>query len=151
MDNFHFKSHKKSDKYCQEQCNPNTVMEKLEMSKINSQACEQSFKWLNRFKNMKQMNQARFKFFFLYMVDIHNLHIENKVDSIANPLSKERIKNIMSNRNDSLPNNQAYLHDNQTNKQSTSNLKSKSNFDDNRVSPSCSESQESTESPIIVL
>ena len=72
-------------------------MEKLGIETINSQACEQAFKWLNRFKNMKKMNQCCFKFFFLYMVDMHNLHIEKKVDSIANPLSKERLENISLN------------------------------------------------------
>ena len=73
-------------------------MKKLDIENINSPACEQAFKWLNGFKNMKKMNQGRFKFFFLYMVECHNLHIEKKVHTIANPLSHERIENIRSKK-----------------------------------------------------
>ena len=32
------------------------------------------------------------------MVDNHNLHIENKVQSVTNPLSKERLQNIKLNK-----------------------------------------------------
>ena len=36
------------------------------------------------------MNEARFKIFLLYMIDLHNLHIENRVDLAANPLNEKR-------------------------------------------------------------
>ena len=90
VDKFHFPVHKKTDKYCQENCNPNKELQKLNISKQNSPACEQAFKWLNEFKNLKTMNESRFKFFLLYVIDLHNLHIENRVDLIANPLNKKR-------------------------------------------------------------
>ena len=43
--------------------NLNIVLMELGMSKVNTPACDQDFKWLNRFKNMKTMNESRFKFF----------------------------------------------------------------------------------------
>ena len=36
------------------------------------------------------MNEARFKQFIIYMIDLHNLHIENQVDLAANPLNMKR-------------------------------------------------------------
>ena len=87
VDKFHFPGHKKRDTYCQENCNPNIELKKLNITKLNSPACEQAFKWLNAFKNIKNMNESRFKFFLLYIVDLHNLHIEGNVDLIANPLN----------------------------------------------------------------
>ena len=90
VDKFHFPGHKKSDSYCRENCNPNTELKKLDIKEINSPACEQAFKWINAFKNLKTMNEARFKFFLLYMIDLHNLHIEDKVSEIANPLNANR-------------------------------------------------------------
>ena len=72
VDKFHFPGHKKTDKYCQENCNPNIELKKLEIKKQNTPACEQAFKWLNAYKNLKTMNEARFKMFLLYMIDLHN-------------------------------------------------------------------------------
>ena len=45
---------------------------------------------------MKTMNESRFKFFLLYMIDLHNLHIENRVDLISNPLNEKRDNKIKS-------------------------------------------------------
>ena len=90
VDKFHFPGHKKSDKYCQDNCNPNSELKKVGITKQNTPACEQAFKWLNKFKNLKTMNEARFKMFLLYMIDLHNLHIENRVDLAANPLNEKR-------------------------------------------------------------
>merc|ERR1719318_1819254 len=44
------------------------------------------------------MNEAHFKFFLLYMIDLHNLHIENKVSSVANPLNKNRKLDILASK-----------------------------------------------------
>ena len=90
VDRFHFPGHKRTDKYCQENCNPNSELQKLGIKKQNTPACEQAFKWLNAFKNLKTMNEPRFKMFLLYMIDLHNLHIENRVDLAANPLNERR-------------------------------------------------------------
>ena len=92
VDKFHYPDHKKTDKYCRENCNPNIELKKLGIKEINSPACEQAFKWINCFKNLKTMNQPRFKFFLLYMIDLHNLHIEGNISSLANPLNKDRIE-----------------------------------------------------------
>ena len=90
VDKFHFPRHKKTDKYCQESCNPNKVLKDLEIEKLNSPACEQAFKWFNEFKNIKSMNEPRFKFYLLYMIDLHNMHIEGQVQVKANPLNIDR-------------------------------------------------------------
>ena len=90
VDRFHFPGHKKSDKYCQENCNPNVELQKLGISKQNTSACDQAFKWLNQFKNLKTMNEARIKMFLLYMINLQNHHIENTVAVAANPLNDHR-------------------------------------------------------------
>ena len=87
VDKFHYPGHKKSDSYCRENCNPNIELKKLGINEINSPACEQAFKWINCYKNLKTMNESRFKFFLLYMIDIHNLHIEGSIKA-SNPLDK---------------------------------------------------------------
>ena len=68
--------------YCREHCNPRNVPE---LKKVNTVICEQTFKWLNNYKSVKSMNEPHFFFTTLYMVDLHNLHIEKKLRSMANP------------------------------------------------------------------
>ena len=36
------------------------------------------------------MNEPRFKFYLLYMIDLHNMHIEGQVQVKANPLNIDR-------------------------------------------------------------
>ena len=97
VDKFHFPGHKVTDKYCRENCNPVLELKKLEIEVTNTPACEQAFKWINAFKNLKTMNEAHFKFFLLYVTDLHNLHIQNKLTSVANPLNDDReIEDIMA-------------------------------------------------------
>ena len=90
VDRFHFPDHTKSDKYCQENCNPNIELEKLGISKQNTSACEQAFSWLNHFKNLKTMNEGRFKMFLMYMIDLHNHRLQNTLAVAANPLNDDR-------------------------------------------------------------
>ena len=61
--------------------------------KLNTPACEQAFNWINRFKNVKGMNEARFAHFFLYMIDLHNFKIEGRLD-VVNPFLSIREKHI---------------------------------------------------------
>lgn len=97
MDKFHFPGHKVTDKYCRENCNPILELKKLGIEVTNTPACEQAFKWINAFKNLKTMNEAHFKFFLLYVIDLHNLNIQNKLTSVANPLNEDReIEDIMA-------------------------------------------------------
>ena len=71
------------------------------METVNSAACEQAFKWLNEFKSLKSMNESHFKFFLLYIIDLHNLHIEGNVSVHANPLNPERdVEIAMKNINE---------------------------------------------------
>ena len=61
--------------------------------KLNTPACEQAFNWINRFKNVKGMNEARFAHFFLCMIDLHNFKIEGRLD-VVNPFLSIREKHI---------------------------------------------------------
>ena len=100
VDRFHFPGHKKSDKYCQDNCNPDIHLKNLGIMKQNTSACEQAFKWLNGYKNLKTMNEARFRQFLIYMIDLHNMNIDCCVDIAANPLNPKRLElteNIHSN------------------------------------------------------
>ena len=36
------------------------------------------------------MNELRLKFYLLYMIDLHNIHIEGRVQVKANPLNIDR-------------------------------------------------------------
>ena len=93
VDNFHFKKGHKG-KWCQENANPNVEMKKVGMVHANTPVCEQFFSWINKYKNIKSMNEAHFKLFLLYILDLHNLHIEQKVDVVANPLNSRRYEEI---------------------------------------------------------
>ena len=44
------------------------------------------------------MNEPRFKMFLLYMIDLHNLHIDNRVDLVANPLNEKREEAIQNQK-----------------------------------------------------
>jgi hypothetical protein len=102
VDKFHFPGHKTTDLFCRENCNPKTELKKLGISEVNSPACEQAFKWINKFKNIKSMNESHFKFFLLYVIDLHNLHIEGKVATVANPLNPNRSMEILVSQVDNL-------------------------------------------------
>lgn len=68
VDKFHFKNH--VDKWCKAHCNP---YDHEELKDVNTEVCEQLFSWLSRFAPMsKHMNQWRFLFLILYLIDQHN-------------------------------------------------------------------------------
>lgn len=70
VDRLHFRNHKKSHAYCQKNCNPDS---KPELVGVNTEICEQSFKWFNRHStSANQMSPARFMFFLLYLADRRN-------------------------------------------------------------------------------
>ena len=43
------------------------------------------------------MNESHFKFFLLYLIDLHNLHIEGRVSTLANPLNENRDIELIAN------------------------------------------------------
>ena len=65
-------------------------MPKVGMTKSNTPVFEQAFIWMNKFRNLKTMKEGHFKLLLLYVIDLHNLHIEKKVDLLANPLNQQR-------------------------------------------------------------
>ena len=69
VDKLHFKGHKGS--WCHANCNPYTD---TALKSVNTVICEQTFKSLNKYTNVKAMNEFRFQFFFSYVIDLHNLH-----------------------------------------------------------------------------
>ena len=92
VDKFHFPNH--VDKWCHDNCNPEDVKH---LDGVNTPVCEQLFSAINKFTNAKAMNEAHFFLLFLYIFDLHNLNIEGKLRSVANPKSEHRseiIKNL---------------------------------------------------------
>lgn len=74
VDKLHFRGHRGT--YCHENCDPNAIKE---LDGVNTPVCEQTFSWLNKFHNCRNMNEARFFFYFLYLIDLRNLDKEKKV------------------------------------------------------------------------
>ena len=66
---------------------------------VNTPVCEQLFSAINKYTNAKAMNEAHFFIFFLYIFDLHNLQIEGKLRSVANPLSEHRYELLKSVKN----------------------------------------------------
>ena len=91
VDKFHFPNH--VDKWCHQNCNPQDVKH---LDGVNTPICEQLFSAINKFTNAKAMNEAHFFLFFLYIFDLHNLNIEGKLRSVANPISEYRYDLIKS-------------------------------------------------------
>ena len=85
VDNFHFKNH--VDAWCHQHCNPKDVRD---LDDINTESCEQTFKWVNEYKAVKSMNDNRFWMFFTLIFDYHNLQRIKKLRSVAHPRSPLR-------------------------------------------------------------
>ena len=85
VDKFHFPGH--VSKKCHETCDPYKMPC---FDDINSPVCEQVFSRLNKFTQVKGMNESHFLFFFIYLLDLQNLSIEGRLRLVANPLSTER-------------------------------------------------------------
>lgn len=85
VDNFHFKNH--VDPWCHQHCNPKDVRE---LDGINTESCEQTFRWVNKFTAVKSMNESRFFMFFTLVFDLHNLQMEGRLRSVAHPKSPLR-------------------------------------------------------------
>ena len=83
VDKMHFKEH--TSKKCHELYNPYSCKSLLT---VNSQICEQTFKWTNAFTQVKSMNQFRFRLFFTYNIDLHNLKISDQLH-MSHPMHKE--------------------------------------------------------------
>ena len=90
VDKFHFPNH--VDAWCHKHCNPSNVKH---FDGVNTPICEQLFSAINKFTNAKAMNEAHFFIFFLYIFDLHNLNIEGKLRSVANPISEHRYETIL--------------------------------------------------------
>ena len=74
VDKFHFKGH--VSKVCHENYNPYSCQD---LTNVNSQVCEQTFNFFNKFTQVKGMNHHRFRLFFVYMIDLHNLKISGEL------------------------------------------------------------------------
>ena len=85
IDNFHFKNH--VDPWCHIHCNPKDVRM---LDGINTESCEQTFRWVNQFTSVKAMNDVRFWFFFTYVFDLHNTNNQGNLRSTVHPKSPLR-------------------------------------------------------------
>ena len=94
VDSFHFKNH--VDKWCHQHCNPKDVRD---LDNINTESCEQTFKWVNRFSAVKSMNESRFFLFFTLVFDLHNLKKQGNLRSQAHLRSPLRWKLLPKQRN----------------------------------------------------
>ena len=74
VDPFHFNNH--VDPWCHKNMDPNGVES---LKDINSQICEQSFRFLNKYTNVKCMNNVHFTHYFIFIIDIHNLHLTKQI------------------------------------------------------------------------
>ena len=83
VDRMHFKNHIKTDEWCQQFCNPALYEDVLGndgkvtspgvINDENSEAAEQTFAWLGRFKSMvRTMGQERAYFLLIRMAERHN-------------------------------------------------------------------------------
>ena len=90
----YFGGHKKSDKYCQQETNPNNYPE---LRPVNSVVCEQTFSFTNHYSNLKSMNGPRYNFFWIYILDLHNHYVEDPRVLKVNPLSPYRMQSIFEN------------------------------------------------------
>jgi len=78
VDRLHFKNHK--DPWCKQHMDP--ALHYSELDGVNSQACEQLFAWMSKFKAVvRHMNEIRFKVFLLHMCHLHNCDLESRMES----------------------------------------------------------------------
>ena len=85
VDKLHFRGHRGS--YCQQECDPWKLKD---LNDVNTPVCEQTFSWLNRYKNCRNMNEGRFFLYFLYLIDMRNNEKEKKLRRLLHPFSKEK-------------------------------------------------------------
>ena len=93
VDKMHFRNH--VDAWCHKHMNPN---DDPKLKKVNSQICEQTFRFINKFRNVKTMNNAHFSLYFIYILDIHNLNKTKSLQKIR-PNYVPDISPIVNNSN----------------------------------------------------
>ena len=80
VDKLHFRGHRGT--YCHENCDPNAIKE---LDGVNTPVCEQTFSWLNKFRNCRNMNEARFFFYFPYLIDLYLVRQRHLVSTLLYP------------------------------------------------------------------
>ena len=85
IDKFHYKTH--VDSWCRENCDPYRAKD---LNGVNTESCEQTFKWVNKFTSVKSMSGPRFWMFFTYLFDLHNLSKQGNLRSTVHPSSDHR-------------------------------------------------------------
>ena len=64
------------------------------LTKVNSQICEQSFNFFNKFTQCKSMNEYRFRLFFVYAIDLHNLKFNGLLNSSHPRIAAQSCKDM---------------------------------------------------------
>lgn len=85
VDKLHFRGHRGA--YCQANCDPWKLKE---LDGVNTPVCEQTFAWINRYTQCHGMNESRFFWFFLYLIDLRNNAKEEKLRTLLDPNGEER-------------------------------------------------------------
>ena len=67
-----------------------------DLKSVNTVVCEQQFSWSNHMANVKAMNEERFSHYWLYVLDLHNHHVEKNLEFVTNPLSKDRQAHMLT-------------------------------------------------------
>ena len=80
-------------------CNPK---DQPKLAGINTESCEQTFRWVNGFTSVKSMNESRYWMFFLAVFDYHNLHNlgNGHLRSVAHPQSSLRWETLPNRETD---------------------------------------------------
>ena len=68
-------------------CDP---FKESELYNVNTPVCEQVFTKINRHRNCKSMNKARYFMFWFYNIDLHNLDVEGLDSSVPDPWGEFR-------------------------------------------------------------
>ena len=85
VDKLHFRGHRGA--YCQKECDPYKLKY---LENVNTPVCEQTFSWINRFKNCRNMTGPRFFMYFAYIIDMRNNDKESNLRKVLHPNSAER-------------------------------------------------------------
>ena len=122
VDKLHFKGHVGS--YCHKNCNPYSIPA---LKDVNTVICEQSFKWFNKYVNVKSMNEYRFRVYFTYLIDLHNMDSTGKLH-LSHPTGYGTKALYDSSKNDKCESSQEPLKENDDNNLAQCEFCDKKNF-----------------------
>ena len=73
-------NHNHVDPWCVKNCDP---FKESELNEVNTPVCEQMFTKINRHRNCKSMNEARYFMFWFHYIDLHITYLREPIVSKA--------------------------------------------------------------------